>query len=414
MKIIHLFPTPNVYGLLSEGNQPDVLIRGGEKQIGIFRDHWVNLLCDSVMQQTSKFQMEIWQPDHHCDKVYSHTFENGVKHFLFPYGKATLNPEHGNEAPVLEPFFDYIDKQSQPFVVQLHEYSNEAVRNYLLDSRSAKYNNILHQYGGMTNRQHSRSGKNLLRRLRYYLKSIEDKKALKRVIHAVTMYAESTKELRCLYSGPISSNTMGIDENYWTPGSSKNAREFLKLPLKAQIILSASMLRPKKQIKELVEVFLSLQSKGFDNFYLIIAGGGDPQYESKVKKLAAPLIDAGKILFTGRVTDEQLRDYYRAADLFVLLSSGEGSPVSIMKAHACEVPVMTTDFGEAPEVCRKYNVGLVVPNKPEVWETKFSEYISGKLVVKKLGRETALRHYSWPNVANRFVELYDSLKKERI
>ena len=55
---------------------------------------------------------------------------------------------------------------------------------------------------------------------------------------------------------------------------------------------------------------------------------------------------------------------YHAADMFVLPSwYGEGVPVSLLEAGACEIPVVTTSLPGCADPVRDGQTGLLVPPK---------------------------------------------------
>jgi phosphatidyl-myo-inositol dimannoside synthase len=74
-----------------------------------------------------------------------------------------------------------------------------------------------------------------------------------------------------------------------------------------------------------------------DTIYLIVGEGDDrPRLES----LSAALGLTEKVQFSGQVTGEELPDYFRLADLFVMPSTGEGFGIAFLEALACGIPVI--------------------------------------------------------------------------
>jgi len=55
-----------------------------------------------------------------------------------------------------------------------------------------------------------------------------------------------------------------------------------------------------------------------------------------------------------------MRDYYRASDIFVLPSHGEGMSNALLEAMACGLAVVATRVGAAPEMIRDGIDGLLV------------------------------------------------------
>ncbi len=71
------------------------------------------------------------------------------------------------------------------------------------------------------------------------------------------------------------------------------------------------------------------------------------------------------VRFEGYATQRALFDWYGAhpIDVFVNVSASEGTPVSIMEAIACGIPVLATAVGGNPEIVEARN-GLLLPADP--------------------------------------------------
>jgi glycosyltransferase involved in cell wall biosynthesis len=64
----------------------------------------------------------------------------------------------------------------------------------------------------------------------------------------------------------------------------------------------------------------------------------------------------------GFVPDDELVDWYRAADLFILPSkSGEGMPMVVLEAFASALPVIATRAGGQVEMIDEGDTGWLIP-----------------------------------------------------
>jgi len=52
--------------------------------VGIWGHDWSDQLATEILKLTDEFEYEVWQPDLRADKIYSHTFKNGLTHRMFP------------------------------------------------------------------------------------------------------------------------------------------------------------------------------------------------------------------------------------------------------------------------------------------------------------------------------------------
>lgn len=90
---------------------------------------------------------------------------------------------------------------------------------------------------------------------------------------------------------------------------------------------------------------------------------GDGPLLQSLQKGARRLPDAVTARFTGALPHTQVLDFYRThpVDLFVLLSTREGLPVSVMEALSFGVPAVVTDVGGCTELIRDGENGYVLP-----------------------------------------------------
>ena len=96
---------------------------------------------------------------------------------------------------------------------------------------------------------------------------------------------------------------------------------------------------------------------------ILVLGGTGPLSES-LKELAASLGLAGRIVFPGRIADEDLPAYYHAADVFCLPSvePSEAFGLVQVEAMACRRPVVSCELGNGVSYVNRDGVtGLVVP-----------------------------------------------------
>ena len=136
----------------------------------------------------------------------------------------------------------------------------------------------------------------------------------------------------------------------------------------------------------------------------MIVGSGDLDYMKELRDLTKKLNIEKKIIFTGFVKKDNVKDYFSAADIGVW--PGNNS-VSIMEAMACKLPIVMVDLQLSHLV--RYNNGLKFPqhNKEKLKEAL------GKLAGNKSSRSrmannsvnTIKKCYSYDNIARQFLDL---------
>ncbi len=203
---------------------------------------------------------------------------------------------------------------------------------------------------------------------------------------------------------------MGINFDFWKPANKEKAKSRLGIKPSTKLLLLVSRFIDAKQIPQFLNV-LKILSEKYD-FKAVIAGHGDNEYETFIKKKAETLQKKGKIEFPGYVKGNDLLSYYQASDLFVSVSKAEGGPVSLIKALACEIPVFCTRVGGVDDILDKHQTGVLLnPADYDQWEFELRKFFEEKQI-PVMDRKLAAQYFHWPNIAQKFVDVYNSLKTE--
>ncbi len=139
----------------------------------------------------------------------------------------------------------------------------------------------------------------------------------------------------------------GIDTQFFHPdGEQQAARHLLGLPAAGPLLLTARRLDARMGLEELLRAFALI---GDERATLAIVGRG--MLEAALRNRASELGLTDRVRFVGTVSDEELRSWYRAADLFVLPTTAyEGFGLATAEALACGTPVLGTPVGATPEL----------------------------------------------------------------
>lgn len=83
-----------------------------------------------------------------------------------------------------------------------------------------------------------------------------------------------------------------------------------------------------------------------------------------------------------------------------------------MKAMACGLSVLSTPVGETSERMRRYGAGKFIPvGRDDEWHVAIEEILDGRMPLS-LDRAIAEEAYGWPQVARRFLSVYEDLYKQ--
>ena len=118
------------------------------------------------------------------------------------------------------------------------------------------------------------------------------------------------------------------------------------------------------------------------------------------------------MIFPGRVSDEEVPQYYAASDCFVTYSyAGEGFGLTLAEAMACGTPVVCSSLPAYQEVVGT-NAILVSPNDPEELTNKLRIILKDPALRVRLGKNGVKHvqtHFSWEKAARQHIIVYENV-----
>jgi glycosyltransferase involved in cell wall biosynthesis len=115
----------------------------------------------------------------------------------------------------------------------------------------------------------------------------------------------------------------------------------------------------------------------------------------------------------GRVDHADLPPYYRAADLLILPSVGEGFPLVVQEAMACGTPALISD-DTAPGSPGIETVAIVSPLQEDALAAAVRDFLQRRCQWDLLRRRSAeyARQWSWDDCASRYGDLFGRLLRQ--
>jgi glycosyltransferase involved in cell wall biosynthesis len=167
-------------------------------------------------------------------------------------------------------------------------------------------------------------------------------------------------------------------------------------------------LRAQKALEVLFEAAAILQAE-FPTLKVFVAGDGPER--ARLEEASQRLSVEGAVLFLGIRRD--VPAVLAAADIAVLSSDYEGSPLSVMEYMAAAKPVVSTRVGGVPELIEEGVHGLLVePRDPEALAEAVARLLRDPALAKRLGaqgRERQQREFSLEAMVRRIEDLYEEL-----
>jgi glycosyltransferase involved in cell wall biosynthesis len=196
----------------------------------------------------------------------------------------------------------------------------------------------------------------------------------------------------------------GIDSARFSAGTAEQRqrlREALEIAPGHKVALFVGRFVRKKGLH-----ILERLTQRFPSVLWIIVGSGPEDPASW---------DRTNVRIPGRLDHSQLPDYYRAADLLLLPSSGEGFPLVVQEALCCGTGVLSTE--EVVSACPPASKMMRACPTPrndvdlEVWEKALADLLSDDAYINS--RETRSQEarslWSWELCANQYLDLFSNL-----
>lgn len=167
-----------------------------------------------------------------------------------------------------------------------------------------------------------------------------------------------------------------------------------------------------------LELLLQAANKLTIPFHLTIAGGEEKTssvtrggYLKELKELTQKLNLTSQVTFAGRKSKEELREYYKKADLFVYPSKYENFGQPLIEAAAHGLPIIATPVGVARDIVIDGETGYITPDTPEAMSDRIQLLREDKLR-KQMGTSIKIlikEKFDWENIMDQYVSLYKSL-----
>lgn len=171
-------------------------------------------------------------------------------------------------------------------------------------------------------------------------------------------------------------------------------------------ILYIGTLQPRKNVETLVRAYAQFRRRtGLPHKLLIV---GKPKY--KFEAVFTAIRESGyeaDIRITGFVPDDELPQYYNAADVFVFPSRYEGFGLPVLEAMACGTPVISSSASCLPEVVA--DAGLLADAEaPDEFADAMERVLGDPALAAQLG-ERGRRHaagFTWDRTARETLAVY--------
>jgi glycosyltransferase involved in cell wall biosynthesis len=194
---------------------------------------------------------------------------------------------------------------------------------------------------------------------------------------------------------------LGVDQSRFIPSVE---------PKKEKNIVFIGRITKEKGFFDLLSALKQVKSKISDVTLTVV---GEDRTQGEFLKQIALLNLEDSVCALGALPNQAIPDIFRKASLFCLPSYGEGTPVSIMEAMSCGLPVIATRVGGIPDIVMHNQTGLLI-DKGNIQElTEAIQFLFWNPVeLNRMGnnaRAFADEHFDGEKCTDRLVKLYEEL-----
>jgi glycosyltransferase involved in cell wall biosynthesis len=169
-------------------------------------------------------------------------------------------------------------------------------------------------------------------------------------------------------------------------------------------ILTVSTLEPRKNVERLIKGFKLLGKK---DATLLIVGGDNPLVFGTNPQIREFAQDP-RIRFLGYVSDEQLADLYREADVFASVSLYEGFGFPPLEAKASGCRVLLSDIPSYHETMGDMAT-FVNPHDPTAIAHSLNLLLASGLSLEVAEADRNLSRFNWHQAAEKILNVADGL-----
>jgi glycosyltransferase involved in cell wall biosynthesis len=194
-------------------------------------------------------------------------------------------------------------------------------------------------------------------------------------------------------------------------------RQNLGIPDTHKVIVIVGAIMPRKGPDKVVAAWQRVLTQYPDTHLLFVGPRSDihdPKLKPLGQRLSELIASSGareKVHFTGNI--ENVEDYLRASDIFILASDREGTPNSVLEAMATGLPCLVTPYiGISSSIGNANEHYQLVDANAEAIASKLLAMLQNANFRSQLaasGRHFVTQHMDQQTTLDRYAELYQEL-----
>jgi glycosyltransferase involved in cell wall biosynthesis len=220
-------------------------------------------------------------------------------------------------------------------------------------------------------------------------------------------------EFKKIYTGNTRVVRSGADPSRFAPGGDRQKiRERFGYGAGDFVLLWLGIFMPHRRLQDAIEAVSLLSDKGA-NVKLLLAGSDRsyPEYCNSLKNLVNELGVQSRVTFTGKVADEEIRDFYCACDAFLFPNEQQTWGLAVLEAMSCGRAVLVSQGAAVHEVLTDNENAILFPARtPKALAEKIELLATQTELLQRIaqtGMTLARTTYNWERFASQISQICD-------
>ncbi|HOV53478.1 MAG TPA: glycosyltransferase family 4 protein [Fervidobacterium sp.] len=202
---------------------------------------------------------------------------------------------------------------------------------------------------------------------------------------------------------PIEVIPTGIDTLEFSTPAQKDIRKMYDIPANATLLMYAGRLAKEKNLNFLSRVVARYLKSNKAAWFLIV---GDGPERKDIEKYFEDEGLSKRVTFTGYVPHDEMKDYYKASNLFVFASLTETQGLVVLEALASGTPVVAIAYKGVANVLKNGEGALTVDVDEEHFYESIQRALEKRDELSRKGVKYVEENWSMNAMVERLDEVY--------
>ena len=213
---------------------------------------------------------------------------------------------------------------------------------------------------------------------------------------------------------PFLAISNGIDLSRFKPGgASSHIYEKYNIPKDKPIVGHLGRLDAEKHLSVLIEAFSMVASENKNAILVVVGDGTDAAH---LKEYAHAYHISDRVIFTGKVDEDDKAEMHRVFDLYTITSPVELQSIATLESMASGNPVVAVDAMALGELCQNERNGfLVEQDNPSEMAEGIKKILDDKKLHDQFAKESLAiaKEHALDTTLDKYEKLYSDLISAR-